>query len=225
MKFIAYYRVSTAKQGASGLGLEAQRAAVTKYADEHDGELIAELRETESGAKKALSKRKELAKALKACKLHDATLIVAKLDRLARDTAFILGLRDAGVEFIACDFPLANRLVLTIIAAIGEYERELISQRTKAALAAAKARGVKLGGWRGGMPDAEHLARMRNVRSTNAKERRDELRPIVMGALEFAGGNLNEASRLLNNAGSPTVSGRGRWAPASVLRFVERGVR
>jgi DNA invertase Pin-like site-specific DNA recombinase len=221
VKYVAYYRVSTAKQGASGLGLEAQRAIVDKYIADHNGTLTAEYRESISGAAKSLSKRKELAKALGIAKHEGATLIVAKLDRLARDAAFVLGLRAAGVEFVACDFPMANRLLITIVAAIGEYERELISQRTKDALAAAKARGVVLGGWRGGMPGADHAQMMRDARAVGVKERRRTLYPVVVGALEYADGNYNEAARLLNASDTPTTSGRGQWSAASVRRLVE----
>lgn len=141
-RFVAYYRVSTEKQGRSGLGLEAQRAAVRAYVK---GEPAQEFVEIESGANNA---RPQLAAALKACRLSRSVLVVAKLDRLGRNLAFLAALMDSGVEFIACDNPNANRLTLHILAALAEHERALISARTKDALAAAKARGVKLGGKR-----------------------------------------------------------------------------
>ncbi|MDQ3482088.1 MAG: recombinase family protein, partial [Pseudomonadota bacterium] len=142
MQIISYLRVSTAKQGASGLGLEAQRAAVAAFTTSGGHTLVAEYVEVESGAKAA---RAQLAAALTSCRLHRATLVIAKLDRLARNVSFIANLMDGGVEFVACDMPHANRLTLHLLAAIAEHEREMISQRTKAALQAAKARGVRLG--------------------------------------------------------------------------------
>src|SRR3954453_15779645 len=141
-KWVAYYRVSTAKQGASGLGLEAQREAVTDYLNGGNWQLAAECVEVESGRR---NDRPELAKALAACRRIGATLIIAKLDPLARNVAFVSNLMEAGVEFVAVDFPTANRLTIHILAAVAEHEREMISARTKAALAAAKARGTKLG--------------------------------------------------------------------------------
>jgi DNA invertase Pin-like site-specific DNA recombinase len=144
-RFIAYYRVSTDKQGKSGLGLVAQRSAVLDYLDGGNWSVIAEHTEIESGKR---SDRPVLAKALKDCKLRGATLVIAKLDRLSRDAHFLLGLEKAGVDFVAVDMPNANRLTVRLMAVIAQEEREMISARTKAALAAAKARGVKLGGVR-----------------------------------------------------------------------------
>ena len=147
-KFIAYYRVSTQKQGASGLGLEAQRAAVSSFLNGGAWTLLAEFTEVESG--KRSDNRPQLAAALDRCKLTGATLIVAKMDRLSRNLHFVTGLRDAGVKFRAADNPHANDMTVNILAAVAEAEREAISQRTKAALQAAKERGKKLGGYRGG---------------------------------------------------------------------------
>src|SRR3954451_24854366 len=141
-RFVAYYRVSTDRQGRSGLGLDAQRAAVTEYLNGGNWQLVAEFTEVESGRK---NDRPKLAKALAACRRIGATLIIAKLDRLARNVAFVSNLMEAGVEFVAVDFPTANRLTIHILAAVAEHEREMISTRTKAALAAAKARGTRLG--------------------------------------------------------------------------------
>lgn len=128
MKYVAYYRVSTKKQGRSGLGLEAQRACVTSAVD---GELIAEFTEVESGKRRD---RPELMKAVEYCKAHGAELIIAKLDRLSRDVSFIFTLREQGVQFRACDLPEFNTLTLGIFATVAQYEREKISERTKAAL-------------------------------------------------------------------------------------------
>jgi DNA invertase Pin-like site-specific DNA recombinase len=145
-KFISYLRVSTAKQGASGLGLEAQRKAVEDYLNGGQWTLIEEVIEVESGKR---SDRPKLAEALRLCRIHGATLVIAKLDRLSRDAAFLMKLQNDGVKFVAADMPEANHLVVGILAVVAQAEREMISARTKAALAAAKARGVKLGGDRG----------------------------------------------------------------------------
>jgi DNA invertase Pin-like site-specific DNA recombinase len=147
-RFVAYYRVSTAQQGRSGLGLEAQREAVRLFLTGRAGELAEEFTEVESG--KHHLTRPQLARALDACRLTGAVLVIAKLDRLSRDAHFLLGLEKAGVAFVAADMPNANRLTVRLMAVIAQEEREMISARTKAALAAAKARGTKLGGNRGG---------------------------------------------------------------------------
>src|SRR5271155_3430985 len=147
-KFISYLRVSTARQGESGLGLEAQRDAVTGYLNGGDWTLVREVVEVESGKR---NDRPAIAEALSLCRLHNATLVIAKLDRLARNVHFISSLMESGVEFVAVDFPQANRLTVHILAAVAEHEAAMISARTKAALGAAKARGVKLGGQRGSL--------------------------------------------------------------------------
>ena len=139
--FIAYFRVSTDRQGKSGLGLEAQQQAVKAFLRGR-GELIESFTEIESGRK---NDPPELAAALDACRKHRAVLLIAKLDRLAHNVFFISGLMESGVEFLAVDMPEANRLTIHILAAVAEHEREMISQRTEAALQAARARGTKLG--------------------------------------------------------------------------------
>jgi hypothetical protein len=141
-KFVSYIRVSTQRQGRSGLGLEAQRDAVTNHLNGGRWSLIAEVVEVESGKR---SDRPKLAEALRLCRASKATLVIAKLDRLARNVAFIANLMESGVEFVACDMPQANRFTLHILAAVAEHEAAMISARTKAALAAAKARGIRLG--------------------------------------------------------------------------------
>jgi len=144
-KFISYLRVSTQQQGRSGLGLEAQRAAVADYVRER-GELAREFLEIETGkGANALERRQELRAALEACRKSGATLLIAKLDRLARNVHFVSGLIESGCDFVAVDMPNANKAMLQIHAVMSEYERDQISARTKAALAAAKARGVQLG--------------------------------------------------------------------------------
>lgn len=146
-RFVSYFRVSTQKQGRSGLGLEAQREAVTAYLNGGNWTVLAEFTEIESGRK---SDRPELTKALEHCRLTGATLVIAKLDRLARDAHFLLGLQKAGVNFVACDMPHADRFTVGIMAMVAEKEAEAISKRTKDALGAAKRRGTVLGGYRGG---------------------------------------------------------------------------
>ena len=141
-RFVSYYRVSTDKQGKSGLGLDAQRRAVQQYLNGGTWSLIGEFTEIESGKR---NERPELAKALAACKRQKAKLVIAKLDRLSRNLAFFSTLMDSGVEFIAVDNPHANKLTVHILAAVAQHEREVIAQRTKDALQAAKARGVVLG--------------------------------------------------------------------------------
>jgi DNA invertase Pin-like site-specific DNA recombinase len=149
---VAYYRVSTQQQKRSALGLLAQQDAVRRYIEANPGNVIAELTEIESGRNSA---RPKLAEALCLCRVYDAKLVIARLDRLARNTALIAKLMETAVEFVAADFPLANRFTIHILAAVAEYEAKLISERTKAAMAAAKARGRKFGGIRG----AAHLYR------------------------------------------------------------------
>src|SRR5256884_3447076 len=152
-KFIAYYRVSTDRQGKSGLGLDAQREAVQNYLNGGRWALIDEFTEVESGKR---NDRPELQKALTACKKQKAKLVIAKIDRLSRNLAFIATLMDSGVEFVAVDNPHANKLTVHILAAVAQHEREIISVRTSAALKAAKARGKRLGNPR--LSEARQLA-------------------------------------------------------------------
>ena len=158
--FIAYYRVSTDRQGASGLGLDAQRQAVAGFVG--TGQLVAEFTEIESGRRH--TNRPQLLAALQECRKRRAVLLIARLDRLARNVAFISALMENGTDFIACDMPTATRLTIHILAAVAEHEREMISKRTKAALAEAKRRGTKLGNprieeARAGAQQAHHATR------------------------------------------------------------------
>src|SRR6478736_644949 len=142
-KFVSYLRVSTKRQGESGLGLEAQRAAVAAFLNGGNGQLVEELVEVESG--KHDHNRPALHRALEACRLYGATLVIAKLDRLSRDAHFLLGLQKAEVRFVAADMPEANEMVVGVLALVAQAERRMISERTKAALQAVKARGKRLG--------------------------------------------------------------------------------
>ncbi|MDP2621713.1 MAG: recombinase family protein [Hyphomicrobiales bacterium] len=217
-KFVAYYRVSTARQGRSGLGLEAQRKAVEDYLNGGGWQIVAEFTEVESGRK---ADRPELAKALAAARLHKATLVIAKLDRLSRDAHFLLGLHKAGVEFVACDLPSANRLTVTVLAAVAEHEREMISQRTKAALAAAKRRGVKLGGDRGQKPSQTAQEAGRAAIAKRVAARAADLKPTLD---ELAGLTLQAAADELNRRRIPTARGGG-WSPVQVKRAREAAAK
>lgn len=218
-KYIAYYRVSTARQGASGLGLDAQQEAVRSYLNGGNWQLVAEVTEVESGKR---NDRPKLAEALRLCKLHGATLIIAKLDRLARNVAFISNLMESGVDFTAVDFPKANRLTVHILAAVAEHEREMISARTKAALQAAKARGQRLGGDRGNFVAVRALGPAVSVatRSKKADDRAALVAPIVQ-ELQAAGASLRTIAAELNERGIPTPRG-GEWSAVQVKRVLER---
>ena len=170
-KFVSYLRVSTKRQGESGLGLEAQRKAVTDFLNGGNWQLVEELVEVESG--KHDHNRPALHKALEACKVYGATLVIAKLDRLSRDAHFLLGLQKAGVKFIAADMPEANEMVVGIMALVAQAERRMISERTKAALQAAKARGVKLGNPTRLPPKATPETRAKGS-ATNAEQAQEE---------------------------------------------------
>jgi DNA invertase Pin-like site-specific DNA recombinase len=201
-QFVAYYRVSTDRQGRSGLGLDAQREAVARHMTSVGGHLIGEHTEVETGKR---NDRPELAKALAVCrKRRGAKLVIAKLDRLSRNVAFIATMMDSNVEFVACDNPHATRLTLHILAAVAEHEREMISIRTKAALAAAKARGTELGRY-----GAETLA---PAHKAAARARAAELRPILT---ELAGLSTRAIAAELTARGIPTPRG-GRWQAQSV---------
>ncbi|MER2267052.1 recombinase family protein [Methylobacterium oxalidis] len=220
-KFIAYHRVSTAKQGASGLGLEAQREAVTGFLNGGAWTLVAEVVEVESGKR---NDRPKLAEALALCRLHGATLVIAKLDRLARNVAFISGLMEAGVDFVAVDFPQANRLTVHILAAVAEHEAAMISARTKAALGAAKARGVKLGGDRGNLPKVARQGHAAGLatRQERAARRAADLAPIIASIRAGGVESLNGIAAELNRREIPTARG-GTWSAVQVGRVLERG--
>lgn len=198
-KIVCYYRVSTDKQGVHGPGMKAQRTAVTQYLK---GEIpIAEFEEVESGKR---SDRPELAKALTLCRQEKATLIIAKIDRLARNSVFLLSLKDSGVDFIAADMPGANRLTVGIMALIAEDERERISARTKAALAERKRDGVRLGNprWQ------NSIAIMCQRRSEITGGFRARLLPIVKEIKAAGIGTLHGIAECLDRRGYKTFTGR-----------------
>jgi DNA invertase Pin-like site-specific DNA recombinase len=216
--YVAYYRVSTAQQGKSGLGLEAQQAAVANHLNGGDWRIVAEFTEVESGKRKD---RPKLADALAACRVHGAKLIIAKLDRLARNVAFVSALMEAGVEFEAVDFPQANRLTIHILAAVAEHEAKMISERTKAALAAAKRRGVKLGGYRGAELTAK--AQRAGVKAVQAlaDSRAADLAPIVRELQASGVASLRGIADELNRRGIRTPRGS-HWLAGSVSQLLAR---
>jgi DNA invertase Pin-like site-specific DNA recombinase len=219
-RFVSYLRVSTAKQGQSGLGLDAQRKAVADYLNGGSWKLMAEVVEIESGKR---SDRPKLAEALRLCRLHNATLVIAKLDRLSRDAHFLLGLEKAGVDFIAADMPHANRLTVGIMAMVADEERRMISKRTREALAAAKARGVKLGGNRGNLPAVGDKGRAASLaqRQDKAKSRAADLSPIIAELKASGATSCRQLATKLNERGIPTARGR-QWSPMQVWRLTTK---
>jgi DNA invertase Pin-like site-specific DNA recombinase len=219
-KWVAYYRVSTAKQGRSGLGLDAQRKAVSDYLNGGDWKLAAEYTEVESG--KRSDNRPQLAEALAGCKKYKAKLIVAKLDRLARNVAFISKLMESGVEFVACDMPIANKLTIHILAAVAEHEREVISQRTKDALAQARKRLAKQGKKLGNpnITDAAKAGAATN--RENANRFAQNTLPII-GEIRANGvTSLRGIARVLAARGIPSARGM-PWSPVAVSNILKRG--
>jgi DNA invertase Pin-like site-specific DNA recombinase len=236
-KFVAYYRVSTEKQGRSGLGLEAQQEAVRTYLRGGDWQLMAEVVEIESGKR---NDRPRLAEALRLCRLQGAVLIIAKLDRLARNVAFISNLMESGVEFTAVDFPQANRLTVHILAAVAEHEREMTSKRTKDALASKRAfyarlteqekaelrlrgKATQLGGNRGKV----HLVARRGalasavIRSTKSKRRAADIGPIVADIQANGATSLRQIAAALNERHIRTAQGK-EWSATQVMRVLSQ---
>lgn len=219
---IAYYRVSSKRQGRSGLGLEAQESAVADYARQHGGKVLACYTEVESGKR---ADRPELARAIAHAKRARATLVVAKLDRLARNVAFTSKLMDSGVDFVCCDNPHATRLTIHILAAVAEDEARRISERTKAALAAAKRRGTKLGA---ANPECRNLTKAAQTRGSKAgglavKQLADEacedmrefftaMRPAL---------SYQQIADVLNMKGELTRRGK-PWTDVAVIRACKR---
>ena len=219
--FVSYLRVSTTRQGISGLGLEAQRDAVTRYLEGGHWHLVQEVVEVESGRH---DRRPAIAQALRLCRLHRATLVIAKLDRLARNVHFISSLMEAGVEFVAVDFPQANRLTVHILAAVAEYEAAMISARTKAALAAAKARGTKLGGLRGNLERMTIIGSKGNAASAKsrrnaAEKRKEDLLPLICDIRTGGGKTFGQIALALNERGITAARG-GTWGPVQVGRIL-----
>lgn len=218
-KFVTYLRVSTERQGKSGLGLEAQRAAVAAHIQVR-GEVLAEFVEVESGKK---NDRPQLALAMAEAKRHGAVLLIAKLDRLARNVAFIANLLESGVEIAAADMPEANRFLLHVMAAVAEHEAQAISDRTKAALAAAKARGVKLG-WSNPSRAAEQrraAAKGVDVRRYQSQIRALKILPTIRYLQKNGAVSLRQIADQLNENSVPTARG-GKWYASTVKNVLAR---
>jgi DNA invertase Pin-like site-specific DNA recombinase len=217
IKFVAYYRVSTDKQGKSGLGLEAQQETVKQHLAHCSGEIIEHFTEVESGKK---NDRPELEKALRKCRLTGATLIIARLDRLSRNATFLMSLMDSKVKFVCADMPEANNFTVQILAVMAQYESKLISDRTKAALQAAKARGVKLGNPNLHLVRNSDTDKARNAHIASAAKRNEELLSVVR-ELEAEHGNLSlrQTAKLLNDANYNTARGN-KFHANSVKRLL-----
>ena len=215
-KFVAYYRVSTAKQGASGLGLDAQRKAVLQHVGQ--ATLVEEFTEVESGKN---NQRPQLEAALRHARVTGSTLIVAKLDRLSRNAAFLNTLFDSGQAVCFADMPFADKLTIGIMAQLAEWERDQISQRTKEALQAAKRKGRKLGGKRSPKPIRTTTGQARSVatRQAQAASRKQDFMHYVDDARAAGATTLQAIADHMNKRGVSTARG-GKWYPASVGRLL-----
>lgn len=221
MKIISYLRVSTRQQGLSGLGLDAQRLAIDAYAVQRHAKVVETYTEIESGKVNA---RPELAKALHLAKVTGATLVIAKLDRLSRNAAFLLALRDSGVRFVAADMPDANDLTVGIMALVAQQEREAISRRTTEALAAARARGVRLGNPNGAAAlkraakgNSASVASIRAAADIHA----NNLQPILDALATEGVTSLGAVAVALNERGMLTPRGKS-WHKSSVRNLLDR---
>lgn len=216
--YVAYYRVSTEKQGKSGLGLEAQRQAVADFINGNGSRIVAEFTEIESGRNPA---RPELERAFATARLYGARLVVAKLDRLARNAAFLLSLQDSGIDFVAADMPDANRLTVGILAMVAEQEAEDISERTRKALAKSK---KQLGGHPERLSNKDRRKGGRvsgQVRRARADQRALDLRPIIVEIGDEGATSLRVIAEGLNERGIPTARDS-TWTATAVKRVLDR---
>ena len=221
MKIIAYRRVSTPKQGKSGLGLEAQEAAIRAFARQRSAKIMSQYTEVESGK---TNERPQLAAALHHAKVTGAVLVIAKLDRLSRSASFTLALRDSGAKFVCCDMPEANDLTIGVLAVANQHEAQAISTRTKDALKAAKARGVRLGNPNGaaalkraGKGNQAAIGKLQ----TDANQRAHDLARIIQDIRKGGGVTLNAIAAELNSREMITPRG-GRWYASSVANLLRR---
>jgi DNA invertase Pin-like site-specific DNA recombinase len=216
---VVYYRASTQQQKRSGLGLLAQQDSVCRYIEANPGGVLAELTEIESGRSKD---RPQLKEALRLCRIYNAKLIIARLDRLARSVAMIAGLLESDVDFVAADMPLANRFTIHILSAVAEYEARLISERTKAAFAAAKARGRKFGNPKPETHRFSYAARKARVRAERerSKKRALDFLPLLC-QLRDRGLTIQEIAQHLTDSGAPRPRGGKLWGHSTVRRMFE----
>lgn len=216
--YVAYFRVSTQKQGRSGLGLDAQRTAVNAYLTNR-GIMVTQFTDIESGQK---ADRPQLLAAIHYCKQNNARLLIAKLDRLTRNVAFIFTLRDSGVEFVCADMPEANTLTIGVMATMAQYERELIAERTRKALAEKKRQGVRLG-----RPESlteSAIVKSRQIRQLNARQHENNRRAgILAQSLRQAGNSWTQIAHTLNAYGFVTRRGKAFQAVQvqRVIRLLE----
>lgn len=210
-KAITYYRVSTERQGKSGLGLDAQQNAVHDFVRSHQIFLLDEFIEIESGKK---NNRPMLQQALIACKQQNAILLIARLDRLARNVAFVSALMESGVEFKAVDNPQAGKLIVHILAAFAEHERDQISERTIAALKAAKERGVELGSY------GRHVLSKEN--KANAEQFARKMQPLIERLRERGITTVRAIMNELNRLQVPTYRNTGKWHLSTVYHLIRR---
>ena len=224
IRFVSYLRVYTDRQGQSGLGLEAQRHQVEQHLRVVSGELITEVLEVESGRK---NKRPKLAEAIALCEAYQAVLLVAKFDRLSRDAHFLLGLQKAGVKFVAADNPQANQLTVGILALVAQNEAEQTSDRTKKALAAAKARGVKLGAydkndkskWIGRKGTRTNVLKAGQVRAEKYRGIALEKFKLTIRFDPDGSLSLRQLADKFNDNNIRTISGNGKWSANSIRRL------
>lgn len=217
MKVVAYYRVSTQKQGNSGLGLEAQKEAVRRYVKDTNSTLVEEYTEIESGRK---NDRPRLVEALSTSRVHNATLVVAKLDRLSRDAGFLLTLQKSSVRFVACDLPHANELTIGILAVVAQEEARSISTRTRSAMQTLKAKGIRLGSPK---PMTQECMRLGQTEAAKVRRERSQrwisdVAKCVIPTFERLG-TLEATAKHLNEIGLPTRRGY-HWTATSVRRVV-----
>jgi DNA invertase Pin-like site-specific DNA recombinase len=218
-KFVAYYRVSTDRQGQSGLGLEAQQEAVRAFLNGGKWSLIGEFTEVESGARKKLKNRPMMASALELCRKQKATLVVAKLDRLARDVQFISELLNSNVKFVCADMPEADRTFLQMMSVFAEYEGRRIGERTKAALDSLKRKGVKLGS---PTPDIGSKVGVRSIKA-NADNYAEKVGPVVQDIIRKTGAKtLRDIADALSAKGVLTPRGNTDWFPSQVSNLMKR---
>lgn len=215
-KYVTYIRVSTNRQGQSGLGLEAQTKAIDEYLNGGDWEIIRNFQEIETGTNK--KKRPQLMKALELCEETGATLLVAKIDRLARNVAFVSKLLESKIDFVAADMPMANKLTIHIIAAMAEYESDQISKRTKDALAVVKGRGVKLGN-----PNPDAAMRLgRAVRTAQADEKAEEVYAVIERIRKLGVTTLRGIGQELQDRKVVTSLNKKKWGPEQVKAVICR---